>query len=242
VKSSIEPLKCFNGLKHWQLGWYKDRAVQINSSSATKVNLATFVDYKLTTPDHAVLANIDNKYYLQYNRAKGMNSETGAGVNKVTIVTPVSSGSRLVAQLNPSGPRFVVRDYSRGMDLVVEVCCQRRTRGVDSMILSVGLGRSLCNDTTSLSCNSGESQSSTASNSGTSPTASFSLEAAVYAAACKTRGERCSSDAQCCGDSACLGTTSATRRCRSCLSMLESCSSNNACCGGMKCSNGSCRA
>jgi hypothetical protein len=236
--SANGPLKCFNAIKSWQLGWYSDRAVQVSSSSPTKVDLAGVVNYGLTTSDHAVLVNVDSgKYYMLYNQASLANSETGDAVNKVAIVAPVSSGSRLLAQLDVSNPRFTVNNYSNGNDLVVQVCHKSSNGGVDSIVLTIGLGQSYCNDNIPVVTTSSVDSSSIPSSSG-----STSLAAAVSAAICKSGGEDCSSDAQCCGDAACLGPTSATRKCSPCLALFDSCSNNNECCGGMKCSSGYCRA
>lgn len=232
VKSSTGPIKCFNGIKNWQLGWYGDRAVEVSSSSPTKVNLASFVDVASTTSEQAVLLKVDNKYYVQYNRAKGMNSETGDAANKVTIVTSVSSGSRLVGQIDTSNSRF-----SGDNDLVIEVCSKDSSSGIESMVLSIGSSKSYCGDSIpTLGTASADGGSSGGSSSG------LSLEDAVATAFCKAGGESCSSDSQCCGDTVCLGETSATRVCSSCLALFETCSSNTECCGGMKCSSGLCRA
>lgn len=228
VKSSTGPSKCFNGIKNWQLGWFSDRSVEVSSSSPTKVNLASFVDADSTTSEHTVLVKVDGKYYIQYNRAKGMNSETGAAANMVTIVTAVTSGSRLVGQIDTSNSRFTGDN-----DLVVEVCSKNSNSGIDSVVLSIGSSKSYCSDSIPTI---GSASAEAGGSSG------LSLEEAVAMATCKAGGESCSSDAQCCGDTACLGETSATRVCSSCLSLFEACSSNTECCGGMKCNSGFCRA
>jgi hypothetical protein len=175
---------------------------------------------------------VDGKYYLQYNRAKGMNSETGDAANKVAIVTSVTSGSRLVGQIDTSNSRFTGDN-----DLVIEVCSKDSSSGVESVVLSIGSSKSYCGDSIpTIGSASAESASSGEASSG------LSLEAAIANAVCKAGGESCSSDAQCCGDTVCLGETSAARVCSGCLSLFETCSSNTDCCGGMKCSSGLCRA
>jgi Gametolysin peptidase M11 len=232
VRSSTGPTKCFNGIKNWQLGWFSDRAVEVSSSIRTKVNLASFVDADSTSSDQTVLVKVDGKYYIQYNRAKGMNSETGDAANKVAIVTSVSSGSRLVGQVDTSNSRFTGDN-----NLVIEVCSKDSSSGVESVVLSIGSSKSYCGDSIpTIGSASAESASSGEASSG------LSLEAAIANAVCKAGGESCSSDAQCCGDTVCLGETSAARVCSGCLSLFETCSSNTECCGGMKCSSGLCRA
>ena len=253
-KSSTGPSKCFNAHKNWLLQWYDDRAIQVSSSSPKKVNLATFVDYESTTSQHAVVVNIDNKYFLQYNRAKGMNAGTLEGINKVTIVTPVSSGTRLVAELDTSNKKYSVSNYSNGKSLVVQVCSKNSNSGVDTMVLSIGLGQSYCSDDSVATAKSDGSDSSTSSSSastssasgssssGSSSGSSGSSSSTSEASTCKSSGDNCTSDSQCCDDAVCLGDSSSTRKCTACLNLFETCTSNSECCGDMKCNNGACRA
>jgi hypothetical protein len=132
---------------HSQLGWYSNRVLTVNPASGRRLKLATFVDYSRAAPDEPVVISILGKYFLQYNRAKGMNAETNEKANLVTVTDNARSKSLSAAGLGP-GNRFVRSNFlGTGRTLVVVVCDRREgagANGADLMVVSIGYGRSFC--------------------------------------------------------------------------------------------------
>lgn len=162
-KASDTPRQAFNGAKHFKLGWYQLRTMTINplaappagsrsfATSPRLIQLAAFVDFELTKRHQPVLVSIDDKYFIQYNRAKGFNNETRSMADRVTV-TAVSDGgwqSERKAGLNQLADEslYVLENYSdSGRDLYIQVCSERPgsyTRP-DMMVISIGLDNSLC--------------------------------------------------------------------------------------------------
>ena len=151
-KNKQSPQRCFNGQNNAHLQWYHDRERFLANSTTTvvpkEIRLAAFVDYKLTEAYEPVLVNIAHELYVQYNRAKGINSGTGEYRNTVTVTTkPQNGGSQLVAALKV-GETYTVPDfYGHRRTLVIQVC-----EGVfgnlfqqpDYMLVSMGERRSAC--------------------------------------------------------------------------------------------------
>ena len=94
------PKMCFNGVKSWALGWYRDKSTSIdldtnNQNSSWNGKLVGVTDYISATPnEHVIVAeivdsdNIDDEidnYYLLYNRQDGINSEVREFGDQVTI-------------------------------------------------------------------------------------------------------------------------------------------------------------
>ncbi|CAB9499848.1 glutathione Stransferase [Seminavis robusta] len=132
------PLKCFNGHKNWISGWFQDRAVHIDPivESSRLFRLVTFVDYdKPMHQSDVVLIRVGN-YYVQYNRAKGINIDTGMNADTVTITYARDhvSDSEAIAGL-ASGQAQQLSNYKgTGLDLVVEVCEVGTAEGASSVI------------------------------------------------------------------------------------------------------------
>ncbi|GKY96801.1 hypothetical protein MPSEU_000639300 [Mayamaea pseudoterrestris] len=122
------PLMCFNGIKNNQLGWYKNRKIDVNPfEGGVKVKLTSFADYRKAT-NSPVLITVGN-YAIQYNRAKGFNLHTQAKADLVTITQDGSLYSNSVAGLGVGG-RFVDNNYQgSGRQMIVTVC--RRVYNAD---------------------------------------------------------------------------------------------------------------
>ena len=152
-KSATGPSKCYHGPANWNLGWYAKRSVRVElplvSGAADGIYLATFVDYDLTKAEHSVLVNIADRYFLQYNRAKGMNVGTGKARNLVTVQEDLITSSELRAVLNVSDI-FIHSNFSgSGLPLIVKVC--ERIDGdnyivPDIMTVSIGINVTICDD------------------------------------------------------------------------------------------------
>ena len=101
------PASCFNAQKHYKLGWFDARG------GARRLDLdelpwhgylAFFGDYHLTDWNEPVVISIGSakaRFYLQYNRARGINRETRMFANSVAIVKDgESTGKHSAAKLS----------------------------------------------------------------------------------------------------------------------------------------------
>jgi len=98
------PQMCFNAAKSWQLGWYREKALDIDISNGPQgIYLDAFVDYEKVPQGEYVLLKIDTKFAI-YNKKKGINIETQEFQDRVTIsqMTSTENLSEVVAALNPN--------------------------------------------------------------------------------------------------------------------------------------------
>jgi len=153
--STTFPRKCFNGYNNFHLGWYNDRKVDYEESM-TSVKLVTFVDYDKTASDEPVIVNIDEKYFLQFNKKKDFNEETGdtntwKTSNKVTIHTNITNeDTELIAALDVGGIQHLTNP-----NVFVKVCESFTTNsGAEGMFISFSKSSSgLCQDKLTFSDN-----------------------------------------------------------------------------------------
>jgi hypothetical protein len=151
--NEVGPIKCFNAAKNWHLGWYNDRAIQIDPlvDGPQLIELAAFVDYDKTNDNQYVLINVGNRYFLQFNRAKGPNFQTEEKRDMVTIVKHVQSddSSEMLAGLHPTSKplHYIIDEFGNGY--VFQVCQQILSDDdskPDIMIVSIGIETSQCGD------------------------------------------------------------------------------------------------
>ncbi len=96
--------------------------VKPTQGSSRLVTLASFVDYDKASGNEAVVLNIDDVYFLQFNQAKGMNIDTLAKRDEVTVTEGLEGASESRAGLEV-GHRFEVSNYQNSQrTLVIEVC------------------------------------------------------------------------------------------------------------------------
>jgi hypothetical protein len=127
------PLKCYNGHKNWLLGWYQNKRLSVSGSA--KVRLAALVDSSLAGSNEYVLLNVQNKIFLQYNRAKKHNLETGLAKDEVTVTVPLNDG-----RSNQDAALKVGESYSGG-GTVIRVCSAETTaNGADVVVVAIGRG------------------------------------------------------------------------------------------------------
>ena len=104
------PKMCFNAAKSWQLGWYADKAFTVDPSvtSSWDGTLVGISDYNDAGNNH-VLVKLETgaalDYYMNFNRATGINSGTKEGENQVLITSQGANGedfskSTLLAKLS----------------------------------------------------------------------------------------------------------------------------------------------
>jgi hypothetical protein len=143
------PRKCFNGYKNWQLGWYKDRQIMLESlfDEGHIVKLASFVDFSRTDLDEPVVIVIANELYLVFNLARDFNIDTEEKRNQVTITIPGESGSEAAAGLKEKESYRVQNFQKTRKELVVEVCTRDRGNfGAYVMWVSIAFDKSLCDE------------------------------------------------------------------------------------------------
>jgi len=152
------PAMCYNPQKNWSLGWYKDRALSLTMTELPwGGNLAAYVDYDLTQSNQYVLINVGNsvpRLFIQYNRAKNMNTETRAERDKVVIVQDKGNPqswfvSSIMVDDDTVSSIFRYNKFDGESDLVIEVCAA--TRGPPDLVrlsahLDDGTQSSACND------------------------------------------------------------------------------------------------
>ena len=117
------PSMCFNGLKHWNLGWFSDRTATVNPFQGPwRGKVAAFVDYNLTASDENVIVNVGD-LYIQYNRATKFNYQTREKKNEITIVQDKTGGSEMLGGLADETANFTYANFTgSNQTLVVRVC------------------------------------------------------------------------------------------------------------------------
>jgi Gametolysin peptidase M11 len=120
------PVKCFNGHKNWISGWFQDRQILVDPTleSSRLLRLVTFVDYDKPMHTNDVVLIRVGSHFIQYNRAKGINIDTGMNADTVTITyaKDAASDSQAVAGLTAGQTTRVIDFKGTGYDLVIEVC------------------------------------------------------------------------------------------------------------------------
>ncbi|CAJ1959940.1 unnamed protein product [Cylindrotheca closterium] len=116
-----KPKMCFNAAKSWQLGWYASKADSITPSSSSptySTKLAGVVDFAITK--NKVLIEIQQTssptfFYVNYNRATGINSGTVEGANSVLVVSKNTTIDTNVSFANAtlsSGNSFAISNFN----------------------------------------------------------------------------------------------------------------------------------
>lgn len=139
------PAMCFNAANHWKLGWYADRAREVDFFEPTLIRLAAFVDYDRTTEGyHDVLIRCAN-VYMHYNRAKNFNKDTYEYKDHLTIYQTVRDETYLFAALQYPAKTLYERRFG-SMTWRAEICDQIEGDqfSPDHLIISIGFGDSLC--------------------------------------------------------------------------------------------------
>jgi hypothetical protein len=130
---TLGPARCYNAQKSWYLRWYQDKSIELNiQQGAWAGHLVGVVEYDLADPaNHKYIVVKVGKLYLQYNRAKDFNNQTGERADHVTIVHAEQDHgiSTMIASVSatdtsvPSIYRYENFD-GNGADLVIEACEQ----------------------------------------------------------------------------------------------------------------------
>lgn len=91
---------CFNAAKSWQLGWYNDRTVKIGVNDAPWFGTIIGVTNYSNNPNkRPVVIKLEREeksksddYYIAFNDATGINSDSGEAIHQVTIVKQSGNG------------------------------------------------------------------------------------------------------------------------------------------------------
>ena len=82
------PRQCFNAPKNWQLGWYDDKQISVSFDGweGNLIGLSDFENSSVAAED-TVIAKVDlnESYYVSFNRKTGINSVTAEGGNQVLV-------------------------------------------------------------------------------------------------------------------------------------------------------------
>jgi hypothetical protein len=114
------PQECFNGCRHWSLGWFANHQITVQPPWHGK--LVAFVDYADIADGDYAIVNVGD-LYLQYNRAKTYNWAVGEKQNQVTIVksgVAADDTSTMLTGLDMTSTTFT--NQENGMNIVIEVC------------------------------------------------------------------------------------------------------------------------
>mmetsp|Transcript_1253 Transcript_1253/g.2742 ORF Transcript_1253/g.2742 Transcript_1253/m.2742 type:complete len:802 (+) Transcript_1253:241-2646(+) len=139
------PAMCFNGAKLWQTDWYQTAAKTINPATASPTGngdtcftglLYGVADFEVGNGAKIVVVKINDPreeeqdFYVAFNRATGMNSETREGRDQVMVTKTWEEGaddtgywsiSTLVAKLNGNESYTISNFAGTDNDLTVSV-------------------------------------------------------------------------------------------------------------------------
>jgi Gametolysin peptidase M11 len=155
------PRKCFNGYNTFLFQWYSSKHYSISdvttNGPTSAINLVAFVDNEFIANNSSespsyVIINIDDVYFLQYNRAKSFNIDTEQHQDKVTITQAVETGSETIGAIT-FGEYFEISNYKNTQQsLRIEICSggpiTLYETTIDMMKVSITMGdkeKSFCN-------------------------------------------------------------------------------------------------
>mmetsp|Transcript_23077 Transcript_23077/g.34970 ORF Transcript_23077/g.34970 Transcript_23077/m.34970 type:complete len:806 (-) Transcript_23077:576-2993(-) len=134
------PQMCFNGAKSWQLGWYRDKSVEVDVGAlrSRSVYLTFFGDYDRVSKgsnSEGVLIKV-GKHILMFNKRTGINSETQEFPDKVTVTYWPNRVNPSVheAALSPGGKFSFDAD---GTQVTVEHCRETQQNGASKAMMSI---------------------------------------------------------------------------------------------------------
>lgn len=142
--------KCFNSAKMFELEWYNDRVVSIDparNGDSFHGKVIGVADYGASNNDHALVLEVKDpnpnkqNIYLTYNRAKGIQADTGEYADKVTIVRGgAGEQSWMFASLDVASlSTHTITDYYNGRDLFISVQSVGTDATVDYAMVKVEL-------------------------------------------------------------------------------------------------------
>lgn len=159
------PLKCYNGAKHWHLGWFGSKQKSLNRDHVHTVTMGAFAEANALGPkEYAVVEfgtpdktknggmGLKGNFYLQYNKTVKMNVGTEDCRNQLTIAQNKNGDSWRLGCLGVDNPGdFIdINDEITGKTLRVEILGNKKhNHDVQLVDVSVGYTNSQkpeCND------------------------------------------------------------------------------------------------
>merc|ERR1719266_1513904 len=125
------PQMCFNAPKNWQLGWYADRQVTVNPTTAGRwesklVGVDDYLNEQIPSGnEHHVIVKVEigsTDIYLFYNRKEGRTQDVPQDFDKVVVYKQGSgySQSSNIAQLGLNEAH--TEPNVSGSNLIIQVC------------------------------------------------------------------------------------------------------------------------
>jgi len=115
---------CFNAAKAYQLGWFEDKTTEIDPlalpGGEVTYTLNGIADYGVGDGFIAIRLDYNGQilggsdYYIGYNRATGMNSETREGANTVTVLRKTNNDRPWNSSRNGYGQSWLEAKLSQG--------------------------------------------------------------------------------------------------------------------------------
>lgn len=144
------PRKCFNGFHMSKLSWLEDETLEFDPTrdGPRLVRISAFSQTARGSSQEVNIFSLIKvrDLHLMYNRATGANHDTPLYRNQLTITKGNIHGAANSMHMAALSENQVWRDFNfanSANTLVVEVCQDVRD-GYDSMIVSIGLGKSYC--------------------------------------------------------------------------------------------------
>ncbi len=120
---------CYNTQKNYQLGWYEDKTASINPLDGVptrNIVLNGVSDYKRS--NNALVAlrleqtNVEQDFYIGYNRATGINKDTLEDQNKVTVIrkeagTPHEYSQSTKLKSLSVGQSYTLQNFNNNRDV-----------------------------------------------------------------------------------------------------------------------------
>jgi hypothetical protein len=250
ISSMVAPLKCYNGYKNYQLGWYADKQSNVDPFSAPGTyTLSAFIHYDRATSSEPVILSIGDYYYIQLNQAELFNNETDVNRDQVTITANTVGFSTHVAGLAVND-QYVVDNYQgSGQKLVIKVCDRRDAvfpNVAAAMIMGIGMNSSYCVQDFPSSIHYPRPVSHTPTDAPTDAPTQAPTNAPGFVArynSCKRGQQSCKLSKDCCGNLRCLKFFKAGPICGRCRKDKQRCLKSRDCCNGFHCnSTGVCAA
>ena len=147
------PEMCFNGAKSWQLGWYRQKALDVSSDNTSNllpmgVYVDAFVDYETVPSGEYVLVRLFGNMHILYNKQKGMNVGTQEFQDCITITSMETTKdlSDVEAALSPTESySFQTKDGKS--NITIKFCEAIQEDGIDKAKLMIyDVSATLSND------------------------------------------------------------------------------------------------
>jgi hypothetical protein len=152
---TTSPQMCFNAQNHWQLAWYRKRAIEIDPSVSQTLRIAPFVHFgKIAQASVYVLVKAGNDLYFQVNQSEEFNRGTAQMKNQLVVVQEKNGSTDLLAGLDLTNQSYAIENFQgSGSRLVLQVCdvVEGDVEMPYHMVVSVGYTWSLCNSNDSSS-------------------------------------------------------------------------------------------